>query len=233
MITSNFFPMITAPTRYSNNNGTLIDNIFCQFNYEMEIKAGILNSCISDHHPYFLVVNKINPPLKSPKYITINTYNIRALSNLKEELNTIDYSNILDLSLNANPDKNYELFLETLSTAIDKHLPTKIVKFDKKRHKKSDWITSEIIKSINYRDKMYKNLRTATMRNEECTILKQNLKVYNAILKKAIKEAKKSYYDNCFMRVKNDTKRTWSIINSILGRSKDKKKFPIRNDKRQ
>ena len=35
-------------------------------------------------------------------------------------------------------------------------MPFTRVKFDKHRHKKEKWITTGIIKSIKYRDKLYK-----------------------------------------------------------------------------
>ncbi len=35
-------------------------------------------------------------------------------------------------------------------------MPSKLVKFSKYKHKKSKWVTFEIIKSIEYRDNLYK-----------------------------------------------------------------------------
>ncbi len=39
-------------------------------------------------------------------------------------------------------------------------MPTKFVKYNKRKHKRSKWITSRIIKSIQYRDNLYKKLKT-------------------------------------------------------------------------
>ena len=38
----------------------------------------------------------------------------------------------------------------------DKHLPKKRVRYDKKKHKSSKWMTNGILKSINTKDRMYK-----------------------------------------------------------------------------
>ena len=38
------------------------------------------------------------------------------------------------------------------------HIPKKKVKYQKKLHKKSKWISSEILKSINTKDRLYKVL---------------------------------------------------------------------------
>ncbi len=36
-------------------------------------------------------------------------------------------------------------------------MPDKLVKFDKSEHKMSPWITKGVIRSIQYRDNLYKN----------------------------------------------------------------------------
>ncbi len=41
----------------------------------------------------------------------------------------------------------------------NKHMPSKLVKYRKYKHKKSKWITQGIIKSIHYRDNLYKNTK--------------------------------------------------------------------------
>ncbi len=38
-------------------------------------------------------------------------------------------------------------------------MPSKTIKFNKRKHKKSKWITFGIIKSISYGDDMYKKLK--------------------------------------------------------------------------
>ncbi len=68
----------------------------------------------------------------------------------------------------------------------NKHLPTTIVKFNKRKHKKSKWIRFGIIKSINYRDKIYKRLQMTAVGTTQFEILQSHLNIYNKILKKSI-----------------------------------------------
>ena len=42
-----------------------------------------------------------------------------------------------------------------------------------------------------------------------------------------IKSRKKYYYQNLFNEVKNNVKKTWNIINSILGRKEGKQLFKV------
>lgn len=228
MISYNYVPMITSPTHYTiNNQGTLIDNIFYRNNQlPYEVNAGIVNHMISDHHSYFL---SLNTNIRKPyhiKFITINTYNDQAILNLKEELRQIDYKDILDYNHDACPDENYNKFIDLITKAINKHLPSKRVKFNKRKHRKSQWMTIGIITSINFRDRLYHKLKKTKILDEKYHILKNNLKVYNKILKQAIKEAKSNYYDKYFTKYINDPRKTWDAINNILGRSKKSKQSP-------
>ena len=53
------------------------------------------------------------------------------------------------------------------------------LKINKYRHKLTECITSGIIKSIEFREKLYNLLKTCAHKNPEYEHLKHNLKVYN------------------------------------------------------
>ena len=47
LISNSFYPHITLSTRFSNNNGTLIDNLFCRIDrYAKQPKSGILTKLL-------------------------------------------------------------------------------------------------------------------------------------------------------------------------------------------
>ncbi len=102
-------------------------------------------------------------------------------------------------------------------------MPSKNVKFNKRKHKRSKWITYGIIKSINYRDELYKKLKMTNPDSALYTALKTNLDVYNNILRKSIWLQKKLYYEACFEKYKHDIKKTWKIINEVLNKTREKK----------
>lgn len=56
----------------------------------------------------------------------------------------------------------------------------------------------------------------------EHLVLKQNLKVFNAILNKSIRLAKIRYYHTTFEKYKHDIKNTWRTISDILCKSSKK-----------
>ena len=93
-------------------------------------------------------------------------------------------------------------------------MPTKIVKLNKYKHKESSWI----LKSIIYRDKLYTKLKTALPDLPEYAVARQNLRVYNTILKLSIRLAKKCYFQSRFVKYSSDIKNTWKVANEILKR---------------
>ena len=61
----------------------------------------------------------------------------------------------LKSSVNIDPEENYyDIILKLLATAKEKHLPKKMVKFDRRKQKKGKWVTNGLLKSINTKDKL-------------------------------------------------------------------------------
>ena len=104
------------------------------------ISAGILVCRISDRFPYFLrldygQIKRVLPP----RIIRERPINDVNLQNFKSD---IINSHLLD-RINADTndiDVKYDILHDTLTNAINKHIPVKTVKFDKHKHRKSHWI---------------------------------------------------------------------------------------------
>ena len=127
---------------------------------------------------------------------------------------------------NADPNSNYTTLCNEILRSKNKHMPSKWVKFNKYKHKKSSWVTQGLLKSIKYRDKLYKRLQLTDPNSANYDTININLKTYNGILKTSIRAAKQTYFELCFKRFKNDIKNTWKTINDILSKTKIQKKSP-------
>ena len=92
------------------------------------------------------------------------------------------------------------------------------MKFNKYKHKQSDWITQGILQSMRFRDTLYRRMKHTPTHLPNYTTLKNNLKVYNRILRTIIKEAKAKYYELEFAKYNRDIKKTWDIIKSVINR---------------
>ena len=135
-------------------------------------------------------------------------------------------TNLVKAIISADINLNYGIINDEILRANNKHMPCKLVKFNKYKHKKSSWITQGLFKSIRYRDKLYKQMRLSNPSSPHYKKLSTNLKTYNLILKKSIISAKQICYESCFNRYGNDIRSTWKTINEILTKSQTKNKFP-------
>ena len=81
-------------------------------------------------------------------------------------------------------------------------MPMKTVKCDKHKHKMTKWVTTGIIKSIKYRDKLYKQLKSIAVKSQEYNTMKINLKSYNQILKKTLEWLRRINIMNNLINIK-------------------------------
>ncbi len=229
MTEHSFYPKITLPTRLTNTNGTLIDNILCKLTEaSLDTTSGVIMNKIGlcDHQPYFTVFNNITIKDPPPRFVTLRKDDKTSVNNFHQELLTSESLKSLNNIHDQDPNIYYNVLHETVQLAKNKHLPEKKVRFDKHKHRKSKWINQSIIKSVCFRDNLYKKLKRTNPNSIEYQNIDTNLKTFNAILKKTIRLAKKSYYEALFNKYKSDIKGTWKTINEILNKTKRKSKFP-------
>ena len=222
VISHSFYPQITLPTRLSERNGTLIDNFYCKLSSNCNPTSGILIKTFSDHLPYVTFLHNKPKHTPTPRYINSTTYKEGAFTNLASELkNTHIWSN-LNENPTADPNLSYRpnVFIEILQSAKEKHLPSKLIRLKKYKHKKCTWITMGILKSIKFRDNLYITLKMSEPDTQEYAHVLTNLRTYNRILKCCIRTAKKLHYEQLFHKYKQDIKQTWCTINYIIKKSR-------------
>ncbi len=229
MLTSHsFYPKITMPTRFSNSNASLIDSILCKLTTTtLDTTSGVIIEKISDHNPCFTILNNIITKDQCPRFVKVVIENDESVRNFCNHLAESHEIQSLENTLTQDPNLNYNKLHNLIQKAKNLHLPEKTVKFNKHKHKKNKWISMSLIKSIKFRDDLYCKFRKSRPGSEQHHTLNRNLKTFNAILKKTIRNTKKSYYDNLFEKYKGDIKGTWKTINEILNRTKRKNKFPL------
>ena len=227
MTANGLLPKITLPTRLTDTNGTLIDNCFVKITDNFsETTSGILYHNISDHQPYFISLDYLKARQTNRNLITYYSNSQEAKLNFKNEIAQTLNSTIFENLLNNDPNENYNLLDDMLQQALDKHMPIKVVKANKYKHKKNSWITQGIMRSIKFRDKLYKKLKSTNPNSETYNVYKINLQTYNRILRQNIRLAKKTFYHSCFEKFKRDVKNTWIMIKNILNEKRNVKKIP-------
>ena len=81
-----------------------------------------------------------------PKFIKNKIVSEQAMTNVKYEMRSDVLYNKLNKSLNADTNINYEIIHDEIARVKNKCMPSKIVKFNKHKHRKSSWITQGLLK---------------------------------------------------------------------------------------
>ena len=195
MMNNDFMPKITLPTRFSERNATLIDNVFCSLTRSNKVcLSGIIFTNLSDHLPYFTCLDQKINLQAPPKYVQIETKDPVSIQNFIQDINNTNFMQALDNDLNCDPNHNYDKLINIIHHFKNKHLPTKTIRFNKYKHKKSPWITNGILRSIKFRDNLYKQMKSTHPDSQQFPTLKQNLKTYNKILNRSIQQSKRNHY---------------------------------------
>ena len=198
-------PVITKPTRITDQTATLIDNIF--ISNPINFTSGIIISDISDHYPIFINIkdifsNKSDNPNMNIKFRLINDENS---CNFYLNVSSYDFSAISDSNDCASA-------LDNLTTIIDHEykscFPLKTKTISYKDHIKP-WISKDIVSYIKKRHHYYILYRKNIMSKKAyCD--------YRNFVSSKIKMAKKKFYEEKFNLAKNNIKETWKIINNVL-----------------
>ena len=65
---------------------------------------------------------------------------------------------MLNKEPNANPNENYLILQTAITDSMKTHLTKKVIKFNRKKHKRDPWMTYCILNSVNRKNLLYKKL---------------------------------------------------------------------------
>ena len=145
------------------------------------------------------------------------------MENLRDDMLDSNITNKLNCDLLADPNDNYNILHRHMKSLKDKHMPEKYVKFNKHRHKKTNWMSYGILRSIKSRDDLYVKYKHCAPNSIEYNTHKENLSVFNGILKRIIREAKTLHYEKLFHKYRSDMKMTWKTISEVVCKSSSKR----------
>ena len=218
-----FLRLLFLPTAQRN---LVLSLIKCSASHRIQITQTFphqhIMSKISDHFPCLVKLEILNDKPKIPKYIQKRVISEAATLNFIEELRSSDISSHLNANLMTDPNPEYDTFDRIALSAYEKKISNKRVKVNKHKHKPSPWITTGLIKSIEFRDKLYKRLKSCPQDSPEQNRMEYNLKTNNGYLNQCIRTAKREYYVHEFTKYKNDIRKTWDTLKDIMNTKKSK-----------
>ena len=211
----NLLPVITKPTRITNSSATLIDNIFISNKLQQDYNSGIIISDLSDHLPTALRLNNVKHDMKQPQIITYRKITTENIKKLNEELKEHNLEEILEP---LGTDEAFHVLQNVLKMHMDKHMPMITKKVSYKQQKKEAWITKGIERSINKQKQLHK--KHISKRATETDHMKY--KEYRSMLQRIKRKAKITHYQKKCIKFKNETKKLWEVINTIIGKKRNK-----------
>ena len=203
-----YIPLINKPTRISTHSATLIDHIWTN-NINENVNSAILMNDCSDHFAPFIWLS--SPSLGNGEKAENFTY--RNFRNLENEEAHYYLSQKLDNFKNfigSDSERNFLDLTCIISDVLDKFCPQK--KITKVTNRNKPWISENLKILIKEKNKLHKKyvLRPLSFGDS-----------YRALrnhTNNCIKVEKKRYYQNLLNKYKNNSKKTWSVLNELLGR---------------
>jgi len=206
--------LVTETTRPRSN--TIIDLLFTN-NTNHCHRAVTECANTSDHQMIALWQKRLKDTKKTPQrnetteYTTFYVFNKETIEKCQLDLDREDWYQW---------EKKHdclENMLHSLTTMISTSVKHNCKKTKILNEKRKPWYTSELKhlkeKCIRLQKKMVKHFTTEG---------EKTYKESRALYRKMCRQNKCKYYENKFEEVKNDSKKTWRLINEVAGRSKSR-----------
>ena len=197
-----YVPLITKPTRISNNTFSIIDNIF--LSHPANCTSGILTFDVSDHLPIFLLLNDFFLSKNNSKTITYRLINEQTLASLFNSFSTLDFSFIYTDDINTAIAKLDHLILQEYF----KFCPIRNKVLSSKDLQKP-WINRALKSKIRKRQNHFILYKQNKISQTTYNRLKN-------LVTTELRSAKKDYCHNLFCQAKANAKKTWNAINSFI-----------------
>ena len=214
MLAYNCTQLITRPTRITDHSATLFDHIYTN-NIKIPVQPGIVLSDLSDHLPTFVMIKTSCLKQKHSSITLRHNYKNLDRSTFLQEIK--DALDMLPVN-NENPCQVVDDIQSIFNNTMQKHTPPQPLSRNRRKLLNKPWITQALYKSTKEKNKIYRSLVKNVFEN----------KVKFAYYKKYVNQlthllvlSKKEYYQSLFLIARNDSAKTWKLINTLLpGRTK-------------
>ena len=205
MATYSLLPVISRPTRITEQTSSVIDNIFIK--HPINFYSGVIISTISDHVPIFITknINANGAEVVQAKTVRYRPMNDGKTMLLRERLGAENFEAIINIT---NTDTAWLNFTNKIFELYERTFPVQTKTISPKSDVKP-WINRDIVANIKKRNLLYVKLLQGKISKEEFNTVRNQIT-------SDIKRSKKNFYKNEFLKFKSDMFRTWSTINKAI-----------------
>ena len=200
----NYLPHIDKVTRI--NSESIIDHIWSNFDFNN--KSGVIKHCVTDHCAVF--TSFVIPGKTETFRKCFRDHSQQCIDKLK--IGISEFLVEIDKLVFGDFDQKFCYFVDFIFSLYNLHCPIRSKVLSVKRLTKP-WITNGIMRSINRKHKMFVEMRNGFVDVYEFTR-------YKNLLSSLIRRAKKEYFAQKFEQFSGNMKKSWRLLNGILGRSK-------------
>lgn len=218
-----FIQLVSRPTRITDHSATLIDHVYTN-NIHSTISCNILTIDISDHLATLTTISIDNSntsnfrqnrtDIEGASYRIFNEASDEIFKNL---IYNEDWNNIYNNDLDA--ESHYDLFLNTYSKHYDSAYPPKKGRARRKHERENPkpWILPWLEDACARKNDLYHAfVKNRTTSNERA------YKKMKKFVEKHLKLAKDKYHRKYFDQYKDNSKKQWHIINTLLNRKSNR-----------
>ena len=217
LLSNELLPLITLPTRIGQRSATLIDHISTNRNDNL-YDTGIIINDLSDHFATFYIIHdkvKCRPSYNNRFSRVMNSAN---KSEFKDKLENTDWNFIYQ---DCDTESAFSNFFHHLDNCFESSFPKKIIKSSKQKIPLNPWMSMGLLNSRKKKNILFrKKLRNPSPQNVN------NYKTYNNLYNQLCRSAKKQYFHKKFQEFSRDGKKTWQLVNTVLGRTFEKCSMP-------
>jgi len=215
-IEEGFMPTITKPTRVTHASATVIDNIYVKGKLCYKLNSFIIETDISDHYPILTFMgNKEHKKAHGePIQIQYRYINSESCTKINDFLFNKDWSILHNGSIN----EAYAYFSDNLINCLNEYAPKKTKIITSKQFEREPWVTKGILISIKTKAKLYRKCK----QKDKSHPTYKAYTLYSKILNKVKRKAKNSHINSILKENFRNMKKTWQIINTLMGKESDK-----------
>ena len=203
--------IITSPTHYRENmtESSLID-LFITTDEELYSQHGVCPTMVSDHYIIFGARKKFK--VKSNKtHLLACRYKGLNENGLVEDLSMADWTSVTNAT---DPSVAWDKLVSIFIGILDLHAPYKYMYFG---NNLPEWVTRELLAEIKYRESLAN--KADKTKNPVDIIAAKRKRNYVTGLKRNLK---RTYFTRAINEAKNDPKKLWRILQSLVGSGKSK-----------
>ena len=150
LLENGLLPLVSLPTRISNNSATLIDHISTNIN-DKNLDTSIIVSDVSDHFAVFFL-----RPLKSCKKEVLPPKKVRVTNERAKQkfITLLENQSWENVTSNFDPISSFKTFFDTIDKCFEESFPEKTVPVRNKSKQNAPWMTSGLHTSRKHKLKL-------------------------------------------------------------------------------